>query len=68
LSYLPGLTDLWYPDQYRQRTIIACVGQGAWEDEALEDTRCLDELLRAKSIPAWIDYWGVDVNHDWPWW
>jgi len=68
LSYLPGLTDPWYLNQYRQRRIIVCVGQGAWEDEALEDTRRLDKVLRAKSIPAWIDYWGVDVNHDWPWW
>ena len=23
---------------------------------------------REKNIPAWIDYWGYDVNHDWPWW
>ena len=19
-------------------------------------------------IPAWVDLWGPDVNHDWPWW
>jgi esterase/lipase superfamily enzyme len=19
-------------------------------------------------VPAWFDYWGYDVNHDWPWW
>ncbi len=68
LSYLPGLTDPWYLDRYRQRRIIVCAGQGAWEEEALEDTRCLDEVLRTQSIPAWIDYWGDDVNHDWPWW
>jgi hypothetical protein len=18
--------------------------------------------------PGWIDFWGYDVNHDWPWW
>jgi len=28
----------------------------------------LDGIFRAKGIPAWIDYWGFDVNHDWPWW
>ena len=22
----------------------------------------------AKGIPAIVDYWGNDVNHDWPWW
>jgi esterase/lipase superfamily enzyme len=44
------------------------VGQGAWEDEAIADTRYLDYLFGQKSVPAWIDYWGHDVNHDWPWW
>ncbi len=28
----------------------------------------MESLLRAKNIPAWIDFWGHDVNHDWPWW
>ena len=23
---------------------------------------------RAKDVPAWIDVWGHDVSHDWPWW
>ncbi|MDD6726958.1 MAG: esterase, partial [Lactimicrobium massiliense] len=21
-----------------------------------------------KNIPAWVDFWGADVAHDWPWW
>jgi esterase/lipase superfamily enzyme len=29
LSYLPGLEDPWYLDQYRQSQIILCSGQGA---------------------------------------
>jgi esterase/lipase superfamily enzyme len=68
LSYLPGLVNGWYLDWYRRSRIIVCVGQGAWEHEAIEDTRGLDALLHEKSIPAWVDYWGFDVNHDWPWW
>lgn len=68
VSYLAGMSDPWYLDRYRERTIIICVGQGAWEDEAIEDTRALDHLLQQKGIDAWIDYWGFDVNHDWPWW
>ena len=68
VSYLPGLSDPWYLDHYRRSTIIVCVGQGAWESEAIEDTRALDHAFRNKSIDAWIDYWGHDVNHDWPWW
>jgi esterase/lipase superfamily enzyme len=68
LAYLPGLNDPRFLDAYRQSTIIVCVGQGAWEYEAIEDTRSLDDCFRRKSIPAWVDFWGVDVNHDWPWW
>jgi esterase/lipase superfamily enzyme len=68
VNYLSEINDPWYLDRYRQSKIIVCVGQGAWETEAVADTRSLDALFRKKSIPAWFDYWGYDVNHDWPWW
>lgn len=68
LRYLPGLADPWYLDQYRQSNIIVGVGQGAWEDAMLADTYALKRILEDKGIPHWIDIWGYDVNHDWPWW
>lgn len=68
LAYLPNLNDPWYLDQYRQSQIIVCVGQGAWEDDMRRDAAELKRILDAKSVPAWIDFWGHDVNHDWPWW
>jgi esterase/lipase superfamily enzyme len=68
LAYLPNLEDAWYLDQYRQSRIIICAGQGAWEDAMLEDTLALKRILEEKNIPAWVDIWGYDVNHDWPWW
>jgi esterase/lipase superfamily enzyme len=68
LAYLPDLNDRWYLDQYRQSHIIVAVGQGAWEDEMLDDTRTLEHILAQKNIPHWVDIWGGDVNHDWPWW
>lgn len=68
LTYLPGLEDAWYMAQFNHSALIVCVGQGAWEEEALQDTRALEALFRGKAIPAWVDYWGWDVNHDWPWW
>ncbi len=68
LAYLPGLEDPWYIDQYRKSQIIVCVGQGAWEEPMLEDARALNKILDEKKIPHWIDFWGYDVNHDWPWW
>jgi esterase/lipase superfamily enzyme len=67
LAYLPGLEDPWYLDQYRRSQIILCSGQGAWED-GLEETRALKGILDAKQMPCWLDLWGHDVNHDWPWW
>jgi len=68
LHYLPSLNSGWFMDWYRRGNIVVCVGQGAWEAEALEDTRSLDAVFREKRIPAWIDFWGQDVDHDWPWW
>ncbi len=68
LAYLPNMEDPWYLDQYRQSRIMVAVGQGAFEDEMLADTRALKRILEEKNIPAWVDIWGGDVNHDWPWW
>jgi esterase/lipase superfamily enzyme len=68
LAYLPNLADPWYLGRYRNSRIVACAGQGAWEDEMLEDTLALKRILDDKQIWCWVDIWGHDVNHDWPWW
>jgi len=68
LNYLANLGDERLLEQYRERTIVVSGGQGAWDEEALEDTRALEAICQSRSIPAWIDVWGHDVNHDWPWW
>jgi esterase/lipase superfamily enzyme len=68
LLYLPSLDDPWYLERIRAARIAIVVGQGAWEEEMIADTRAMEEVLRAKGIPAIVDYWGHDVNHDWPWW
>jgi esterase/lipase superfamily enzyme len=68
LLFLPGLEDPSYLDRFRAARIAIVVGQGAWEEEMIADTRALEEVLRSKAIPAIVDYWGHDVNHDWPWW
>ncbi len=57
-----------YIQMFNDRKMVFCVGQGAWEDELLAGTRRLEQVLRKKGINAWVDYWGTDVNHDWPWW
>lgn len=67
VHFLAGMT----PDhpniqRYNNGKGIICVGLGAWEQP--ETTRRVDELCRQKGIQIWVDYWGHDVNHDWPWW
>ena len=57
-----------YMDIYAKSKIIICIGQGPWENETLDGTRELDWVLKPKNIPAWVDYWGYDVSHDWVWW
>jgi esterase/lipase superfamily enzyme len=68
LAYLPGLDDPWYLERLRRARIAIVVGQGAWEEPMIADTRALEGILAAKGIPAIVDYWGHDVDHDWPWW
>lgn len=48
-----------------QRAAI-CVGLGAWEQP--ETTRQLADIFYRKGIHTWVDFWGWDVDHDWPWW
>jgi len=67
LAYLPDLGDPWYLDQYRESAIIICSGQGAWED-GQGDAHAIKRILDEKQVPCWVDFWGHDVNHDWPWW
>ena len=52
--------------EYNRHRAVVCVGQGAWEEQW--STRELDRLFRERGIDIWVDYWGEDVNHDWPWW
>ncbi len=57
-----------YLDLYRRSQIILCVGQGAWETECIADTKAVEYELKRHNIPAWVDYWGYDIPHDWPSW
>jgi esterase/lipase superfamily enzyme len=64
--YLPSLEgrDL---DLLRNHTsIVIATGQGAYE--APHASRNLASILQSKEIPHWLDVWGHDVDHDWPWW
>ena len=55
-----------YTQKYNTGRGIICVGTGAWE---IPDTTFrLKELFDQKGIGIWVDVWGSDVEHDWPWW
>ena len=57
-----------YISMYNQRQILVVVGRGRWEEPLIESTDRLNHVLRTKGINATVDYWGYDVDHDWPWW
>ncbi|MDO4621501.1 MAG: alpha/beta hydrolase-fold protein [Eubacteriales bacterium] len=55
-----------YIELYNQGKSVLCSGQGAWEMP--EYTKRMKQILESKGIHTWVDLWGYDVNHDWPWW
>ena len=57
-----------YIELYNSKKVIFCVGQGRWEDDCLRTTATLRDIFAEKKINAWTDFWGYDVDHDWPWW
>ena len=69
VDFLPNMAaDHPYIDIYNQRQLVLCVGRGAWEDEGVATQHVLDDAFRRLGVGAWCDFWGTDVNHDWPWW
>jgi len=66
-DYLRNLNDDYYlPILRRADSIYVVSGQGAYE--APERSRDLANILNSKGIPHYLELWGYDVNHDWPWW
>ena len=55
-----------YIEQYNRGRGIICVGQGPWEIP--DTTLALRDIFLRKGIQVWVDVWGQDVQHDWPWW
>jgi esterase/lipase superfamily enzyme len=68
LAYLPGLDDPWHLERFRRSQIVFVTGQGAYEEDAIADTRAIQDVLHAKGVYATVDYWGPDVEHHWRWW
>jgi len=64
--YLPRLEGRSLELLREHSRIIIATGQGAYE--APDASRRLAAILDSKAIPHWLDVWGHDVDHDWPWW
>ncbi len=65
LQYLPNLDDGWYWDRYQHLKLVLAAGE--W-DICLNDNLRLAGVLKAKSIPHWLDVWGNGTGHDWSFW
>ncbi len=67
VHYMANLpADHPYIGLYNQKKSVICVGLGNWE--LPDSTRQLHGILQSKGIHTWVDYWGYDCCHDWPWW
>lgn len=69
LDFLRNMpADHSYIDIYNSKQIVICVGQGRWEGACLTTTKEMKQVFEEKGINGWVDLWGFDVDHDWPWW
>ena len=67
VHYLANMpADHPYIEKINNNYGIICVGQGPWEIP--ETSFRLREIFFEKGINVWVDIWGHDVQHDWPWW
>ncbi len=64
LNNLPA--DHPYIGIYNANKGVICCGQGPWE--VPDTTFAIQRMLRSKGVNFWVDIWGYDVSHDWPWW
>ena len=66
-DYLANMpADHPYIQIYNRNKAVICTGQGAWEEHW--SPRALAKRFQELDIHVWVDFWGFDVNHDWPWW
>jgi esterase/lipase superfamily enzyme len=66
VDYLPNLTDEWYLDRYRSKVKFV-LATGEW-DICLDANLTLSRLLESKGVQHYLDVWGNQTQHDWPWW
>ena len=63
--FLPGMTDPWYVDRYRQNFYVLATGE---HDFCWNENERLAAIMRSKQINYRLDVWHDGTGHDWPWW
>ena len=67
VDYMANLpADHPYVPLFNSQRAVICVGQGPWEIP--DTTYQMKNILESKGIRTWVDVWGHDCAHDWPWW
>jgi esterase/lipase superfamily enzyme len=64
-DFIPNLNDERYLSRFRQMRIVLGTGE---RDICLDENLRLSGILNSKNIPHWLDVWGDNTGHDWPWW
>lgn len=65
-DFVPNLNDEWYLHLYRTRVrFVLATGE---HDMCWDANVRMSHIMNAKSIPHWLDVWGDQTGHDWPWW
>ena len=63
---MANLTDPWYLEQYASCEIRLATGSGPYEQSSYSYT--MSEILNRKGIRHYLDDWGPQGGHDWPYW
>jgi len=66
VDYVAGLSDPWYLEQLAQDDIRLVTGTGPWEDSG--PTYRFSEVLSSRGIRHFVDDWGPEGGHEWPYW
>ncbi len=65
-DFLPRVSDEWFLSRYRDR-VKWVLATGEW-DQCMDQNVKMAHIMGSKGIPHWLDIWGNQTGHDWPWW
>ncbi len=66
VDYMANMTDGWYLQQLASCEIRLVTGSGPFEDS--RHTYAFSSVLARKGIRHYVDDWGPEGGHDWPYW